>query len=27
MSEIQVGRAFADWLSATGGSTTNGNGG
>ena len=27
MSEIQCGRAFADWLSATGGSATNGNGG
>ena len=27
MSEIQAGRAFADWLSATGGSATNGNGG
>ena len=27
MSEIQVGRAFADWLSMTGGSATSGNGG
>ena len=27
MAEIQVGRAFADWLSMTGGSATNGNGG
>ena len=27
MSEKQVGRAFADWLSMTGGSATNGNGG
>ena len=27
MSEKQVGRAFADWLSLTGGSATNGNGG
>ena len=27
MSEIQVARQFADWLSMTGGSATNGNGG
>ena len=27
MSEKQVGRAFADWLSITGGGPTNGNGG
>jgi hypothetical protein len=27
MSEKQVGRAFADWLSLTGGGATNGNGG
>ena len=27
MSEKQVGRAFAGWLSLTGGSATNGNGG